>query len=79
MSLLTVPELEFCKLIGRIDLVSDYKPEIVGKKKNNFYVDTIEVEENEVNFCVYKDTKHGEIEKVVMRIPKEGLGILKIV
>lgn len=78
-SLVTVPELEFCKLIGRIDLVSDYKPEILGRKKNNFYVDAVEVEENEVNFCVYKENKYGEIEKVVMRLPKEGLGILKIV
>ena len=78
-SLVTVPELEFCKLIGRINLVSDYKPEVIGKQKNNFYVDTIEVEENDVNFCVYKETKHGEYEKIVMRLPKEGLGILKIV
>lgn len=31
------------------------------------------------NFCVYKESKHGEYEKVVMRLTKEGLGILKIV
>lgn len=71
MSLVTVSELEFCKLIGRIDLISDYKQEILGRKKNNFYVDTVEVEESEVNFCVYKDTKYGEMEKVVMRVLKK--------
>ena len=39
-----------------------------------------EVEENEVNFCVYEDdeTDEGVYERVIMRLKKENLGVMKI-
>lgn len=78
--LITSPELDFCKLVGRIDLVYNGEPETLSSKRSNFVIDVVEFEEDELNFCVYEkaDTEEGVYERVVMRLKKENLGILKI-
>ncbi|MGM9583629.1 MAG: hypothetical protein ACI3WU_07925, partial [Phascolarctobacterium sp.] len=79
-NLITAPELDFCKLVGRIDLVYNGAPEIYSSKPSNFVIHIVEFEEDEVNFCVYeKDyNEEGVYEKVIMRLKKENLGVLKI-
>lgn len=78
--LITSPELDFCKLVGKIDLVYKGEPELYSSKPSNFVIDVVEIEEDEINFCAYEkaDTEEGVCEKVVMRLKKDSLGILKI-
>lgn len=78
--LITSPELDYCKLVGRIDLVYKGEPELYFFKPSNFVIDVVEIEEDEINFCVYEkaDTEEGVYERVIMRLKKENLGILKI-
>ena len=72
--------MDFCKLVGRIDLVYNGEPEILSSKRLNFVIDVVEFEEDKLNFCVYEkaDTEEGVYERVIMRLKKENLGILKI-
>lgn len=55
-------------------------PEIFSSKPSNFAIHVVEVEENEVNFCVYEDdeTEEGVYERVIMWLKKENLGVMKI-
>lgn len=78
--LVTSPELDFCKLVGRIDLVYDGEPEILSSKRSNFIIDVAVIEADELNFCVYEEAEveEGVYERVIMRLKKENLGILKI-
>lgn len=78
--LVTSPELDFCKLVGRIDLVYKGEPELYSSKPSNFVIDVVEIEEDELNFCVYEEAEveEGVYEKVIMRLKKDSLGILKI-
>ena len=72
--------MDFCKLVGRIDLVYNGEPEILSSKRSNFIIDVVEFEEDKLNFCVYEkaETEEGVYERVVMRLKKDNLGILKI-
>lgn len=78
--LITSPELDFCKLVGRIDLVYNGEPEILSSKRSNFIIDVVVIEEDELNFCVYEEAEveEGVYERVIMRLKKDNLGILKI-
>ena len=78
--LITLPEIDFCKLVGRIDLVYNAAPEIISSKRSNFIVDAVEIEEDELNFCICESVgdEEGMYEKVIMRLKKDSLGILKI-
>ena len=78
--LITSPELDFCKLVGRIDLVYNGEPEILSSKRSNFIIDVVVIEADELNFCVYEEAEvvEGVYERVIMRLKKENLGILKI-
>ena len=78
--LVSIPEIDFCKLVGRIDLVYNGAPEIISSKRSNFIVDAVEIEKDELNFCIYEsvDDDEGMYEKVIMRLKKDRLGILKI-
>ena len=78
--LITSPELDYCKLVGRIDLVYKGEPELYSSKPSNFIIDVVEIEEDELNFCVYEkaETEEGVYERVIMRLKKDNLGILKI-
>ena len=78
--LITSPELDYCKLVGRIDLVYNGAPEILSSKPSNFIIEVVEIEEDELNFCVYEkaDTVEGVYERVIIRLKKHNLGILKI-
>ena len=79
--LVAIPQLDFCKLIGRIELISGSAPEFTSSKRSNFNIDMVEFEEDEINFCVLEDMngeEEGVMLKVIMHLDKEYLGISKI-
>ena len=79
--LVAIPQLDFCKLIGRIELISGSAPEFTSSKHSNFNIDMVEFEDNELNFCVFEDMKgedEGVMQKVVMHLDNEYLGISEI-
>lgn len=53
--LVTSPELDFCKLVGKIDLVYKGEPELYSSKRSNFVIDAVEIEKDELNFYVYEE------------------------
>ena len=79
--LVAIPHLDYCKLISKIELVSGKAPEFTTSKRSNFNIDMVEVEDDELNFCIFEDIKdeeEGVLLKVIMRLDKEYLGISKI-
>ena len=79
--LVAIPQLDFCKLIGIIELISGSAPEFTSSKHSNFNIDMVEFEDNELNFCVFEDLKgedEGVMQKVVMHLDNEYLGISEI-
>ena len=79
--LVTIPHLDYCKLIGKIELIADKAPEFTTSKRSNFIIDMVEFEDDELNFCVLEEIEgeeEGVMLKVIMRLDKENLGISKI-
>lgn len=77
-SLVTVPELGYCRLLEKIELISDYAPEILAPEKNNFIIYRLDIEDGKLIFLSYLGQEAGKSDKVLMRVPLEGLGVLKI-
>ena len=77
-SLITIPEIDYCRLIEKIELISDYAPEILSSKKNDFSVEKLVVEDGKLVFSSLSNLAPGESEKIIMRLPLEGIGISKI-
>lgn len=77
-SLITIPEIDYCRLIEKIELISDYVPDILSSKQNNFNVEKSVVEDGKLIFSTLSNLAPGESEKIIMRIPLEGLGVSKV-
>lgn len=77
-SLITIPEIDYCRLIEKIELISDYAPDILSSKQNNFNVEKSVIEDGKLIFLTLSNLAPGESEKIMIRIPLEGLGVSKI-
>lgn len=77
-SLVIIPELDYCKLVKKIELISDYAPELLTYKKNDFMVTRLAIKDGNLNFSSCVDLEIGETEKVLMRLPLEGIDISNI-
>lgn len=77
-SLITIPEIDYCRLIEKIELISDYAPDILSSKQNNFNVEKSVIEDGKLIFYSLSNLAPGESEKIMIRIPLEGLGVSKI-
>ena len=79
--LVAIPQLDFCKLIAKIELIAGKAPEFATSKRSNFNIEMVEFEEDELNFCVLEDIdgeEEGVMLKVVMHLDREYLGISRI-
>lgn len=77
-SLITIPEIDYCRLIEKIELISDYAPDILSSKQDNFSVEKLVIEDGKLIFSSLSNLAPGESEKIIMRVPLEGLGVSKI-
>lgn len=77
-SLVTIPEIDYCRLIEKIELISDYAPEILSSKQNGFNVEKLAIEDDKLIFSSLSNLDPGESEKIIMRVSLEGLGVSKV-
>ena len=77
-SLITIPEIDYCRLIEKIELISDYAPEILSSKQNDFSIEKLAIEDGKLIFSSLSNLDPGESEKIIMRVSLEGLGVSKV-